>query len=133
MLDDGARGDVPRRGRGGRPGELGPLDRHAGHRPDELPPDHDHEAQDDGVAIATPRGRVDEDRRADDVADDAVDDLDWMLGRAELEDPRLRAIRPGQLNRLAVQPDDEDLGLDGAVDVPARGCATHVVILAMPR
>jgi hypothetical protein len=39
---------------------------------------------------------------------------------------------------IAVEPHDEDLGLDRAVDVPTGGCSAHVAIvvtgaLIMPR
>jgi hypothetical protein len=54
-----------------------------------------------------------------------------VFGRAELEDPRLRAVRSGQLELIAGEPDDEDLGLDGAVDIPTGGFAAHVVIVAI--
>jgi hypothetical protein len=74
---------------------------------------------------------VNEDRRADDVADDSVDDLDGVLGRAELKDPRLRPVGAGQLQPIAVEPNDEDLGLDRAVDIPTGGCAAHPAILAI--
>ena len=74
---------------------------------------------------------MDEDRWADDVADDPVDDLDGVLGRAELEDPRLRAVGAGQLEPVAVEPHDEDLGLDRAVDIPTGGCAAHTAIVVI--
>ena len=74
---------------------------------------------------------MDEDRRADDVADDPVDDLDGVFGGSQLEDPRLRPVRSGQLCPVAVEPHDEDLGLDRAVDVPTGGCARHPVILVI--
>ena len=48
---------------------------------------------------------------------------------AELEDPRLRPVRAGELEPVAVEPDDEDLGLDRAVDVPTGGFAAHRVIV----
>ena len=133
VLDDSARRDLSRRGRRGRPGELGSLDRDACHLAHELVPDDDDEAQDHRVAIAPPRGRVDEDRRSDDVADDPVDDLDRMLGCAELEDPRLWAVGSGQAQPIAVQPHDEDLGLDRAIDIPTGGGSGHRIIVATVR
>ena len=75
---------------------------------------------------------MDENRWPHDVADDPVHDLHRMLGRAELEDPGLRAVRTGQEDPVAVQPDDEDLRLDRAVHVPARGFSTHPLIVFMP-
>jgi hypothetical protein len=132
VLDDGARRDVAGRGGRRRPGELRALDRNARHRSDQLFSDHHEEAQDDGIAVAPPRRRVDEDRRPDDVADDPIDDLDRVLRRAELEDPRLRSVRAGQEDPAAVQPDDEHLGLDRAVDIPTGGFATHGAIVFMP-
>ena len=68
---------------------------------------------------------MDEERLADDVTHDAVDDLDRVLGRTELQQPGRCATGSCQLEMIAVQPDDEDLGLDGAVDVPAGGGAGH--------
>ena len=75
---------------------------------------------------------MDEDRWPDHVADDPIDDLDGMLRRAELEDPRLRAVGSGQEDPVAVQPDDEHLGLDRAVHVPTGGLTTHGTIVFMP-
>ena len=46
-------------------------------------------------------------------------DLDRMIGCAKLDQPRRRAARTGQLEVVAGQPDDEDLGLDRALDVEA--------------
>jgi len=74
---------------------------------------------------------MDEDRRTDDGADDPIDDLDRMLGRSELEDPRLRAVGSRQPEPIAVEPDDEHLGLDRAVDVPTGGFAAHEIIVAI--
>ena len=74
--------------------------------------DDDDEAQDHRVAVASPRRRMDEERRPDDVAHDPVDDLDRVIGRAELDAATARPVRPGQLEVVAVQPDDEHLGLD---------------------
>src|SRR5207249_9907150 len=70
VLDDGADRDVARRDRRLRSGELGPLDRDARHRPDEAAVDDDDEAQEDRVAVAPPRGRMNEDRWPDDLAND---------------------------------------------------------------
>ena len=39
---------------------------------------------------------------------------------------------PGELDPVAVEPDDEDLGLDRAVDVPTGGLAAHPAIVATP-
>jgi hypothetical protein len=130
VLDDGARGDVAWRRRRLRPSQLGTLDRDARHGPDQLRADDDDEAEDDRVAIPPPRRRVDEDRRADDVANDPVDDLDGVLGWTELEDPRLRAVRPREAQPITVEPDHEDLGLDRAVDIPTGRCAAHHDIVA---
>ena len=55
------------------------ADRGTLHGPDEGAIDDDDEAQDDRVAIAPPRGRMDEDRRAEDVPDHAVDDFDRVV------------------------------------------------------
>ena len=68
---------------------------------------------------------MDEQRRSHDIPDDPVDHLDGMLGRTELEVPGAGAVRPGQLDAIAVQPDDEDLRLDGTVDIPANGLSSH--------
>ena len=46
---------------------------------------------------------MDEDRWSDDVANDSIDDLDGMLGRPKLEDPRLRPIRSRELEPIAVE------------------------------
>ena len=132
VLDDGADGNVLR-GRGGfRSGELGPIDRNARHAIDELGRDDDDEAQDHGTALAPPRRRVDEGRRADDIADDPVNDLDRVLGRAELEDPGLRPVRTREAELAAVEPHDEDLGLDRAVDIPTTWLAGHPSIVFVP-
>jgi hypothetical protein len=40
---------------------------------------------------------------------------------AELEHPGRRAARAGELEMVAVQPHDEDLGLDRALDIEAVG------------
>jgi hypothetical protein len=69
---------------------------------------------------------VDEERRSYDIPDDAIDDLDRMLGRSELEIPRPRSVGTGQLDRDAIEPDDEDLRLDGAIDVPTDRLPRHV-------
>jgi hypothetical protein len=73
---------------------------------------------------------VDEDRRPDDVADEPVDHLDRVLDGAELEHPGLRSVRSRELEPVTVEPDDEHLGLDRAVDIPTGGCATHRAIVA---
>jgi hypothetical protein len=131
VLDHGADRDVARRGRRLRSGELRPLDGDARHGSNELAVDHDDEAQDDGISIAPPRRRMDEDRWSDDIANNAIDDLDGVLGRPELEDPRLGPVGPGELEPIAIEPHDEDLGLDRAVDVPTGGCTAHPAIVAI--
>ncbi len=105
--------------------QLGSSDRLARHVANQGLVDDDDEAEDDGVAIAPPRGRVDEPRLADHVTDDPVDDLDRVIGRAELDEPRRRSARAGQLQPVAVEPDDEDLGLDRTIDVPTDGRTRH--------
>ena len=131
MLDDRTDRDVT--GRDGRlgSGELGPFDGNARHGADEATVDDDDEAQDDRIPVASPRGRMNQDRWSDDIANDPVGDLDGMLGRSELEDPRLRPVRPSQQEPVAVEPHDEDLGLDRAVDIPTGGLAAHRVIVAI--
>src|SRR4029079_14644821 len=60
-----------------------------------------------------------------DVAHDPVDDLDRVIGRTELDEPRHRPVESGQLEVVPVEPHDEDLGLDGAFDVEARRKDCH--------
>ena len=54
---------------------------------------------------------MDEQRLPDNVADDPRDDLDRVIRRAELEKPRSRSARTGEIEVISGQPDDEDLGL----------------------
>ena len=75
---------------------------------------------------------MDQGRWPDDVAHDPVHDRDRVLRGAELEDPRLRPVGPRQPELVAIEPDDEDLGLDRAVDVPTNRRAGHGVILFVP-
>src|SRR5690242_1664541 len=49
-----------------------------------------------------------------------------MLGRIELEIPGPRTVRSGQLDLVTIEPDDEDLRLHGAVDVPTHRLPGHV-------
>src|SRR3954453_8834005 len=69
---------------------------------------------------------MDEQWLTHDIAHDPVDDLDRMLRRAQLEIPRARTVGPGQLDPVAIEPDDEDLRLDGAIDVPTHRLPAHV-------
>ena len=125
VLHDLLVGDVARRGGRLRAGEVRPADRGGVEGTRELRVDHDDEAEDHRVPVASPRGRMDEPRRPDDITHDPVDDLDRVIGRTQLEQPRHRPVRPGQLEVVAVQPDDEDLGLDGTLDVEARRKVRH--------
>src|SRR6476659_3565663 len=68
---------------------------------------------------------MDEPRRPNDITHDPIDDLDRVIGRAQLEQPWHRPVRPGQLEVVAVQPDDKDLGLDGTLDVEAWRKVRH--------
>src|SRR3954453_18497261 len=61
---------------------------------------------------------MDEQWLTHDIAHDPVDDLDPMLRRAQLEIPRARTVGPGQLDPVAIEPDDEDLRLAGAIARP---------------
>lgn len=117
--------DGPRRRRGLGARQLGPLDPGALHVADQRLVDDDDEAEDDGVAVAPPRCGVDEERLADDVADDPVDHGDGMVGGPELQDPGRGAAWPRELEMVVVQPDDEDLSLARALDIPAGGHACH--------
>ena len=119
VLHDLLVGDVARRGGRRRAGEVGPADR------------AESKARASSASITTTKLRITASRSRrhdvewtsrggpDDVAHDPVDDLDRMIGRAQLEQPWHRPVRPGQLEVVAVQPDDEDLGLDGTLDVEA--------------
>ena len=73
---------------------------------------------------------MDEDGRPDDVAHDPLDDRHGMLDLAELDQPRRGAARPGELEVVAVQPDDEHLGLDRAFDLEAVGESRHGATIA---
>ncbi len=62
---------------------------------------------------------MDEQGLADDVANDPRDDLDRMVRRTELKEPRGRTAWTGQLEVITGQPDHEHLGLDRTLDVEA--------------
>ena len=68
---------------------------------------------------------MDQERLADHVANNPVDHLNGMIRRAELQDPRRGAAGPGELQVFVPQPDDEDLGLDRTLDIPAGGRSCH--------
>ena len=58
-----------------------------------------------------------EDRRADDITHDPIDDRHGVLDITELDHPGRGAARPGELQMVGVQPHDEHLSKDGPFDV----------------
>ena len=72
-------------------------------------------------SLAAPGRRVHEQWLADNVADDAGDDLDGMLVCRDLDQPWRGAAGPGQLEVVTGEPDREDLGLDRAFDANVMG------------
>ena len=68
---------------------------------------------------------MDEQGLADHIANDPRDDLDRMVRRAKLKEPRSRAAWTGQLEVITGQPDHEDLGLDRTLDVEAVRVSRH--------
>src|SRR6478735_3267366 len=60
-----------------------------------------------------------EDRVTDHVTHDAADDVDRMFVRADLDQPFGASAWTGQLEAVAAEPDDEDLGLDRPLHVDA--------------
>jgi hypothetical protein len=72
---------------------------------------------------------MDEQRITDHIADDPGHDVDRMIGRPDLEEPRSRPTRTRQLEVIAGQPNDEDLGLDRALDVETLREPRHRAIV----
>ena len=111
---------VADRRRGGRrlpSSKIRSADRRPVHPPDKFRVDDDDEAQHDRSVVSPPRRRMHQHWRPDDVTHDPVHDRHRVLDLTQLDQPRRGAARPGELEMIVVEPDDEHLGLDWALDL----------------
>ena len=129
VLEDLGVRDHRRSARRVRSRQLGSRDWSACHAAHLIGTDDDDEAEQHGRSLSAPRRRVHEERRANEAAHDPIRRLDRVLRVVELDDPRHRPVGPGELQALAVQPDEEDFAADGPGDVPREWRADRCCVL----